>query len=46
MNTREVTLQDCVDMHQMKGKCSVINDGEVIGFEKEIPATDHKSEQG
>ena len=45
MNVSEATLQDCLDMYQMKGKYAVINDGRLIGFEKEIPA-DRKSEQG
>lgn len=40
MNKSEVTLQDCIDMYQMKGQYAVINDGEVSGFEKEIPADD------
>lgn len=45
MNMSEVTPQDCIDMYDMKEKYAVINDGKLIGFEKEIHA-DRKSEQG
>lgn len=40
MNLEKVTIQDCIDMYEMKGQTTVINDGKVINFvEKEnIPA--------
>ena len=30
-----VTLQDCIDMYNMKDMIAIINDGKVIGFGKE-----------
>lgn len=46
MNLETVTLQDCIDMYQTKGRYTIINDGKVTGFKEEIPATDSESEQG
>lgn len=31
----EVTVQDLVDMKEMKNKAVVINDGKIVGFEEE-----------
>lgn len=35
MNYKEVTLQDCLDMYEKKGKTTVIRNGQVVGFVKE-----------
>lgn len=32
MNLESVTVQDCIDLYRMKQKCTVINDGRIIGF--------------
>lgn len=38
MNLEKVTVQDCIDMCDMKNQAVVLNDRKVIGFtEKEIP---------
>lgn len=34
MNLEMVTVGDCIDNFNMKGKVAVINDGKVIGFEE------------
>lgn len=34
MNLQAVTIQDCIDMFAMKGMVAIINDSEVVGFEK------------
>ena len=31
-NLEAVTVQDCIDLYRMKGKCTVINDGRILGF--------------
>jgi hypothetical protein len=31
----EVTVQDLLDMKEMKNKAVVINDGKIVGFEEE-----------
>lgn len=31
----EVTVQDLVDMKEMKNKAVIINDGKIVGFEEE-----------
>ena len=30
-----ITIQDCIDMYNMKDMIAIINDGKVIGFGKE-----------
>lgn len=35
MRLETVSIQDCIDIHDMKGQATVINDGKVMGFEKE-----------
>lgn len=35
MELDNVTIQDCLDMYNMKGMITIINDGKVLGFEKE-----------
>ena len=34
----EVTIQDCLDLFKMKGRCTILNDGKILDFktEKEI----------
>lgn len=29
----EVTLEDCIDLYEKKGICTIIEDGRVINFE-------------
>lgn len=36
MNLEEVTIQDCLDMYNMKNNITIINDGKVVGFESEV----------
>ena len=31
----DVTLDDCMDMYEKRGRTSVLNDGKLWGFEKE-----------
>lgn len=45
MNIDKITVQDCIDMMQFKGRRSIINDGEVIGFEYEKSTADNQSDQ-
>lgn len=35
MNYETVTIQDCVEMYELKGQAVIISGGEVIGFVKE-----------
>jgi hypothetical protein len=35
VDMNQVTIQDCIDMQEYKNKSVIINDGKVIGFEKE-----------
>lgn len=35
MNLNEVTIEDCLDMFNVLGKAVVINDGKILGFQKE-----------
>lgn len=35
MNKDRITIQDCIDMYNMKDKAVVLNDGRVVGFKKE-----------
>ena len=35
MDWSKVTLQDCIDMYDKKGKASIINDGQIVAFVKE-----------
>lgn len=38
MNLEKVTVQDCIDMYDLKNQETIINDGKVIGFtERKIP---------
>lgn len=32
MNLDVITLQDCMDLYKFRRRCTVINDGSVIGF--------------
>lgn len=34
MNMETITLQDCIENYEMKGKEAIINDGQVLGFEQ------------
>lgn len=39
MNVEKITVQDCIDMFNMKNEAVIINDGKITGFQKEnIPA--------
>jgi hypothetical protein len=35
VNFDTVTIEDCIEMHDKKGCCTVINDGRIIEFRKE-----------
>ena len=35
MNMSTITIQDCIDNAEKKGKYAVVNDGGVVGFEEE-----------
>lgn len=35
MNLSAVTLEDCIDLYEKKGKETVINDGSVVCFVQE-----------
>ena len=35
MELDNITIQDCIDMYNMKSLIAIINDGKVVGFEKE-----------
>ena len=44
MNLDVVTIQDCIDMYDLKEYSTTINDGKVIGFKAEkIPTADRES---
>ena len=32
MNLSAVTVEDCIDLYEKKGKETIINDGEIVGF--------------
>ena len=34
MNLENVTIQDCIDMYEKKGKITIINEGKITGFSK------------
>ena len=34
MNKEKVTVQDCVEMQEMKNQSVILNDGKVVGFEE------------
>lgn len=33
MNYETITIQDCIDNYEKRNKATVINDGQVVGFE-------------
>lgn len=35
MNLETVTIGDCIDMYEKKGKSAIISDGKLIGFQQE-----------
>jgi len=35
MNYGTITIEDCLDMHSKKGQATIIENGQVTGFEKE-----------
>lgn len=36
INFNVVTIQDCLDMYEKKNTYTIINDGRVVGFGKEV----------
>ena len=42
-NTENATIEDCLDMYNIKGMVSIIEDGKLIGFEYE-KSTDQDSQ--
>ena len=43
MNMSKITLEDCIEMYQMKGMCAVISDGQVVEFVGEEESVSDKS---
>ena len=37
VNKEVITVQDCIEMLEMKNETAIINDGVVLGFEKAEP---------
>lgn len=35
MNMENMTLEDCLENYERKGKATIINDGVVVGFTEE-----------
>ncbi len=35
MNLDAITIQDCLDMYEKKGRAAVIEDGKILGFLEE-----------
>lgn len=35
INMMEVTVEDCIDLYEKKGKITVIRCGEIVAFEEE-----------
>lgn len=35
MSLENITIQDCLDNYEMKGKVTIIENGQVVGFVKE-----------
>ncbi len=35
LNLEAVTLEDCVNLHTLKGVVTLINDGKIVGFIEE-----------
>lgn len=35
MNMEMVTLEDCLENYEKKGKAAIINDGQLVGFKDE-----------
>lgn len=33
MNREKITIQDCIEMQEMKNQSVILNDGKVMGFE-------------
>lgn len=36
INYDNITIQDCLDMYDLKRNITIINDGKVVGFEREV----------
>ncbi len=45
MNWDVVTLQDCADMHSMKGYTAILNDGQILGFIHDTSAADDQEQR-
>lgn len=35
MNPETATIEDCIENFRRKGRCAILNDGKLIGFEQE-----------
>ena len=42
VNEREITIQDCIDMFEMKNMYTVIDGGKIVGF---VSTTELKGEK-
>lgn len=38
MSLQSITVEDCLDNYYKKRKITILSNGQVIGFQKEIPA--------
>lgn len=41
LNINNITIQDCVELKDLKGQSTVINDGKIIKFIQEESVADH-----
>lgn len=46
MNLQTATIRDCLDNHQFKGQCAILNDGKLIGFQQEEIPTQTANQGG
>lgn len=37
MNLQKATLQYCLDTYEIEGRTAIISNGELLGFQEEIP---------
>ena len=40
INKEAITIQDCLDNYEKKNRCAILNDGQVVDFEREEEAAD------
>lgn len=42
-DVNNVTIQDCIELKELKGQSTVINDGEIVNFIQEESVADYQS---